>query len=717
MKVLINCIFAIGLICFSAVTAAGQFSATITGPSKLTDAQPATVIWTVQQANNCQSGVRVVLTLNNTNIQIGNPVQLSARSNTVPGPIGVASGTPASLSLMDTCSGSIITSKFPITINGNAAAPPTAPAANPITPAVQQTIDSDCFAILGLACSTNPTYASTYSTITQRISQGSLGSDNNSIWSYLLTMVQSSAGWRANIVDNAWHAMGCGGQAPEAQWIGKYAQWQTYQSLYNQMHQAGCGGASANVAPAAPAPPAVQYLSQAQLQPAYNQVWGGATGLGGPIANTCTMPQSQAQIQAQAVSCARSALLAWVRAHGNGLLGANLVPTAYNLVFGVAINNATETSLLNSYGISWSGADDLATYLRSATYLQSITLGGLDQNGCLITKAGAKLSPNEQCNMYYLSSQGISTPTVYNIAFNGRMLQTKINNPFGLLVSNQGIPVRIVGPSAGTWQIQPGGYIVAAGGGNIILNGGGNIVAAGGGNIVAAGGGNIVAAGGGNIVAAGGGNVVNTNGSNLQVQTPQTAARTVGLISNNMSVISNDGGSFLPAITSLINQDGGSLQNVFTNGNFVGNNSSAITNAVTTNVIGVNGSAVTNAVNSNQISNASLSSTSFKVQSLGSSSAASNPVVTITGPARWIHGTAQVPVTWTVKNTGAPCNRGFQVYLQAGGNMADGSAEALAAGRSMVNNLSWPIGYRFNIVLWDLCTNQAVSAPFQTIIQ
>jgi hypothetical protein len=568
--------------------------------------------------------------------------------------------------------------------------------------------------VLGLACSTSPSYASTYSTITQRISQGSLGSDNNSIWSYLLSMVQSSAGWQANIVDNAWRASGCTGLAPEAQWTGRYAQWQTYQSLYNQIRQAGCGGASANVAPATPVPAAVQYLNAQQMSAGFSQVWGTLAGFASQI-NNC--PASTG-----AATCARGALAAYVNAPGNSVrVLTQIVDPVYKNTVGVAIDNGTETSLVNSFGIHWSGADDLHTYI------QSITIAGLDQNGCLVTLTGAKLSANEPCQMYYLSSQGVSAPGLYNVVFNNKTLQAQSHASSGLLVSSQGSPVHVLVPSAGNWQIVAGSQIVAAGGGNI----------------VAAGGGNIVAAGGGNIVAAGGGNVVNTNGSNLQVMSPAAAAKAVGLISNNQSVISNDGGSFLPNITSLISQDGSGLQNLQANMKFVGNNGSAFGPAVLSgNGASATSIATANSLNSNNANivvhagdlqpsgtnggqlaaSSAHSSAAYHAQSLSAAPAASNPVVQIMGPAKWLHATT-VPVTWTVVTTGASCslngNRGFQVSAQfaTGQHALIGQPVAIGAGLSMVPNLGWSIGTRFNLVLVDLCTNQPVSAQFATTIQ
>ena len=74
-------------------------------------------------------------------------------------------------------------------------------------------------------------------------------------------------------------------------------------------------------------------------------------------------------------------------------------------------------------------------------------------------------------------------------------------------------------------------------------------------------------------------------------------------------------------------------------------------------------------------------------------------------------------------NTGASCpvvagkTSGFQVWLNAGGYMPTGPAVAIGAGQSMVPNVSWPIGYKFTILLKDLCTGQYVSTPLTTTIQ
>jgi hypothetical protein len=86
--------------------------------------------------------------------------------------------------------------------------------------------------------------------------------------------------------------------------------------------------------------------------------------------------------------------------------------------------------------------------------------------------------------------------------------------------------------------------VISNDGGSIVAAGGGNIVAAGGGNIVAAGGGNIVAAGGGNIVAAGGGNLIGNAGGAFRP----------------LSLINQDGAGLIRSFSSLIGEDGSSLQ-------------------------------------------------------------------------------------------------------------------------------------------------------------
>ncbi len=650
------------------VAASAANAQTITGPSTLGVGLPVTVTWSGSLPANCASGAQVVLNLNNTWIAMSGAV-LPGRGNSVTftGPRGVANGTRASLALKSLCTGYLLTAAYPVTITSSASSTPTA-SSSLITPAVQQSIDSACQQVLGYPCSTYAPYSSTYTIITQQINQRQLGSDMGSIMNnYLIPMVASSTSWQYGVIDNAWRAANCqakgAGPSPEAQWAQRVSSWKTYESLYNTF-AANCGGAGTN---ATTSPAAARYLTAQQMSAAYQQVWGSAYAYA-TISTTCPTPASTTQIAAQAVSCARGALTAYVQSHGTSVLQTIASPI-FQIVIGAPMSSAQAQTIAGGFGRTWTGADDLLTYLQSnsSQFRTALVVAGLDAQGCLIDSTRKRLAQNEPCGMYYVGSTGIHSPAAYSVVLNGRTLTAPTTGGGGLLVNNQGIPVRIVGPSAGTWQIVAGGQIVAAGGGNI----------------VAAGGGNIVAAGGGNIVAAGGGNVVNTNGSNLQFDSPAYAATLPVLMFNGASIISQDGSGLtfvvlnIPAIAQ-----------------FVGNNSSTMNPG--------NG---------------------YGIQSVGGNQGASTPVVTITGPAYWQHGASQINVTWNPITTGAPCpvvagrNSGFQVMIQSGGNVPKGPAVSLSAGRSAVPNVSWPIGSRFNVVLWDLCTNQAVSAPFPAVVQ
>jgi len=546
-----------------ASTAAGQ--ATITGPSTWVAGQPTTVTWTGTATPVCQGGVRVTVNLNlgATKIQTGSAVPLSAGKAPVPG-MTLSAGTPVTLTLTDQCTGKVLSAPHSVTITGSTAAvvPVVAPATTTITPQIRQNIDTACQGVLGFPCSTTASYNSTYTAITQQITQGTLKSDMSSVmYDYLVKMVQSSASWKANVVDNAWRAIGCTGAAPEAQWTPLAAQWQTYAALVNAMRAKGCALAAGNVAP--PPAPAIQYLSAAQMTPGYNQVWGSAAG-SATVNTNCPIPTG-------AISCARSDLAAYVRLHGAAILQ-TIAATPYQSVVGQPMDSAHAQTVAKAFLVNWSGADDLVKYLQANPGLYpvkvTVTFGGLDGQGCLVNAVGAKLSANEPCGNYYLDSKGAHAPGIYPASLNGAMVIFTAANPGGgLMVSNKGTPIKVVVTSTG-WAIGSG--IVAQGGGNIVAQGGGNIVAQGGGNIVAQGGGNIVAQGGGNIVAQGGGNLIQDGAAylrNLSFADSLTAARTAGLVTSaGVSIISQDGNGFLPnmnaipAIASIIGENSSGLR-------------------------------------------------------------------------------------------------------------------------------------------------------------
>jgi len=708
--------------------------ATITAPSTWTAGQPTTVIWTGAASPVCAGGVRVTLNLGSTKIQTGTAVPMSAGRATIPGAT-LSAGTPVSLTLTDQCTGKVVSSAHAVTITGGTAAvaavaPPATPA---ITPQITQNIDNACVGVLGAACSTSASYNSIYTAITQQIKQGSLKSDSSTVmYSYLIPMVQSSASWKANVVDNAWRGAGCSGAAPESVWTPKVAQLQTYQAVVNAMKQQGCAAAGATVAAAAG--PATQYVPAQQMSAAYTQIWGGAAG-------SATM-MTNCPVATGAVSCARSQLAAYVASHNTGML-ISVAAANYQAATGTSLDSAHAQTLEAAFGRNWTGADDVRNYIAANPNLFPVSrvFGGLSAEGCLIDNLRIKLDANEPCGMYFLDANGAHASGSYAASFQGRAFTLSTANTGGILVSNTGVPLKIV--STGTkWAI--GTNIVAQGGGNIILNAGGNIVAQGGGNIVAQGGGNIVAQGGGNIVAQGGGNLINDGAQYLKAlifTDPSTAARTARLITpGGASVISNDGGSFLPninqiaAVAKLIGEDGSS----FAVGNgagilaakpgaalaantsvanpavalkassgAIGENSSGVIGENSSGIIGFNGSGV---VAKNQLlTDNGAAAVTYSAQSVSDAKAA-----VMTGPATWTYGQPAM-ITWTPMPGTAACASGYRVLIN--GTTPAGNAVTLTLGKSLLQPGNWPRGTRLSISLTNLCTGAPAAAPYTTTVQ
>ena len=279
----------------------------------------------------------------------------------------------------------------------------------------------------------------------------------------------------------------------------------------------------------------------------------------------------------------------------------------------------------------------------------TVVASRLDSQGCLIDASGQRLSSTESCGMYVISSAGIFAPGPYRIALNQLSLAPAVtSSASGLLLAGNGAPAMIQIPSPGTWRI----------------------VAGGGGNIVAAGGGNIVAAGGGNIVAAGGGNIILNGGGNLQFLDPLSAARATGLVTQTgASVISNDGGSLLPAISTLPNI-----------AKFVGQNgSSAVPPTLPT----------------------------YTVASVSSASTA-----TITGPSVWTYG-QPASVTWRLnQNTSCPSG----VHVTVNNTIPPGSANVmLTVGRSVIPWTNLARGATVTLSL--ACGATPYSAPVSVRVQ
>jgi hypothetical protein len=623
-----------------------QAQATITGPSSWAAGQPTTVTWTGSSSPVCASGVRVTLNINGAQIQTGSPVPISAGKATIPA-ITLAAGSTVVLTLTDQCiSKKIDSNARSVLITGGAVAatPGTAPA-NAITPQVRQNIDAACQGALGAACSTSASYSATYTAITQQIGAGKLGSDTSSVlYNYLIPMVKGNTGWQQALIASAWSATRCAGPAPQSQWLPKYGTWTTYQQLYNMMAQQGCSGAAANAQQIA----VVQYLSPAQMTPAYNQVWGSAAARATMMTN-CPVANG-------AVSCARSALATYVKANGSAILQ-TIAAVPYQSVTGSSLDSTHAQTIATNFGRTWTGADDLPAYLQAnpPIFPASTVFAGLDNQGCLINASGRKLSANESCGNYYLDANGAHAPGVYPATLGKTMVILSAANPGrGVLVSNNGSPLRVIETQT-RWAI----------GNNIVAQGGGNIVAQGGGNIVAQGGGNIVAQGGGNIILQGCCNAAFTDAS--------SAARTAGLLDmRGASVISNDGGSFLPtlnqvpAIARLVGDNGGGL-------------------------LTDNGAALQR----------------------GTLSVTTAQAAVIKGPSTWTYG-QPLMINWTPTPGAAACSSGYYVLIN--GTKTLGNPIALNVGKSLLPANAWPRG-TVSVSLYSPCTKAPATAPYTVRIQ
>jgi hypothetical protein len=418
----------------------------------------------------------------------------------------------------------------------------------------------------------------------------------------------------------------------------------------------------------------------------------------------------------------------------------------YSSVIGAAMTSTQAQTIQNAFGVNWSGADDLVTYLKNnpALFPPTRVFGGLSSEGCLIDNLRIKLDTNEPCGMYFLDSAGAHAPGAYPASFQGARFTLSTANPGGgVLVSNSGVLLKIV--STGTkWAI--GNNIVAQGGGNIVAQGGGNIVAQGGGNIVAQGGGNIVAQGGGNIVAQGGGNLINDGAQYLKALTfvdASTAASAAHLITpGGASIISQDGNGFLPnmsqvaAVAKLIGQNslgiasaggagvisakpGASLgdnaggialssaaQSASTNSAIATQSASRVIGENSSGIVGFNGSGVTA---NNPLLTDNGAAAVYSAQSVSAGQAA-----VITGPSAWTAGQSAM-ITWSPIPNTAACASGYRVLLN--GNIQTGNATALSVGKSLVQPTTFTKGTKVSISLVSLCNGNPVAIPYTSIIQ
>jgi hypothetical protein len=201
-------------------------------------------------------------------------------------------------------------------------------------------------------------------------------------------------------------------------------------------------------------------------------------------------------------------------------------------------------------------------------------------------------------------------------------------------------------------------------------------------------------------VAQGGGNLIQDGAAflrSLLFTDSLTAARTAGLIApGGASVISNDGGSFLPnmnqvpAIAGILGFNGSGI---------IGENSSGLIAKNSTGIISQDG---------NGLLTDNGAAAVYSAQSVSAAKAA-----VITGPATWTYGQPAM-VTWTPAAGTAACPSGYLVLIN--GTTPLGNATMLSVGKSLLPANSVPRG-KVSVSLLNACTGAPVTAPYTTTIQ
>lgn len=336
-----------------------------------------------------------------------------------------------------------------------------------------------CQEAIGVDCATDPSQASLWSNIRVFVNSQPVGSITQTVivQKFLVPLINQNASMKQDIVTRAFQALGrTATYADQNQWIASYNSWQTYQRLVPMIPRTGV---SPVVAPTAPQ--YTQAQQQQALQTAFVKVWARQ-----PLAAEAARFNS---IAPAAMESAVRGLLAGTPAEASRIVDGVFAP-----VIGRQPTAYEKAGVVGAFGRYWTGADDLASYLRgvSASYRtpnngpQQVTGIPFSNGQIFIGFNGIPLSTS------LLGAGG------YLLAIDGNSIVAQgggnLISSNGILVDRNGSPLVF-------------SKIVAQGGGNLVSQGGGNIVAQGGGNIVAQGGGNIVAQGGGNIVAQGGGNL------------------------------------------------------------------------------------------------------------------------------------------------------------------------------------------------------------------
>ena len=514
-----------------------------------------------------------------------------------------------------------------------------------------------CLEVVGVNCVTASGWSGIYEIVRTYLKSAPAASQTVVVQNCLIPAVRANTGLQFGIVDNVYASFGRqASSTDEYVWQSQFGTtWTTYNDLVKLVKltpSPALPPAPVTVAPGID--PAAQALA---VQTAFVKVFARAA--------------SQADVaQAAASRIAPAQAEGWVR--GGLPRSATDVARVVDSVFPVTIGRSPtaqeRASLIAAISSTWSGADDLTTYLTRmrASYVPAAPAG---------PPPGSTPFQNGQLFFGY---NGIPLAP-YLVGSGGYLVNTNGSN----IVAQGGL--NIVG--------QGGGNIVGQGGGNFVdpaskvlknangepLNiqllraqGSGYLVNTNGSNIVAQGGGNIVAQGGGNIVAQGGLNIVGQGGGNIS---PIAIVSSYGLF-NGADVT-----RYLGSLTSAISP-----------------NQIAVGQAVNQNAVAVG------------------SQYSLKSVGMTPPTPAYTPgQVQITGPSQWTQG-QPLTVTWSVvRQPVGSCAAGVKASVNS--SVQGGNGVAISTGQVTLGAMNYAAGSSVPLTVVDGCTGGVISQVFPTIVR
>ena len=315
-------------------------------------------------------------------------------------------------------------------------------------------ISTACLQALGVDCTKDPQQRDLWYDLMAQVNGRHIAASESAIvQQYLIPALRRNPGMQAAVVDRAYKYQGkTAGSFEESQWTRQYESWQTYERLVPMIPRAA--------APVVAAPAQPQFSQQQQqqaLQTAFQFIWGRLPSPSeSALFNTVTPANMPGSV--------RSALRNYPGE------APRIVATVFPSIVGRPPTEYERAGVVSVFERYWTGADDLATYLRDVT--------------------ASYRTPNYGPNTAAQTTAPLAPGTHYfdrnNMEINSSALAS-LPRKNGVFVDNNGNPLSI------TYKV--------------ISNDGGSIISSG-----------LVAAGGGNLVAAGGGNLVSNAGGTYHVQ-------------------------------------------------------------------------------------------------------------------------------------------------------------------------------------------------------